>query len=480
MKNLIFRIKTKFTSDHWPVFVAGIVSSFINLFLPTILVRILPPEDIGIYKIFFLYIHSFTFLSLAGAPLYSVFYFVGKDNGRSYVDHAWKTSIVLSIIALIIGLILSPFIAAKINLTLNQTLLILITGAFITPSSFYGEYLLAKGKTVAGPLFHSSFEVFKGIGIILCAYYTRDINTTFYFFGFSFLLKFLLSFTLGIKEKILTSDLDKTKFKEIITYCAPMSSAGVLGFFLDKVDMLTLSSYLEPRDFAYYSMGCLMVPPLLILEMSVSKVLMPKLSRLWHEAKLGEMALSFKKAQEDISYLMIPAVFGLYIFSKPIIEILFTADYLESVPYLRVFAFSYLAYIIPHDTFARASGKTKWILKVNLVITPISLITVAYSAKAYGPLYALILTVIYRFIPKIWGLIYTAKNTHTKVRNLIPFAAFSKNLAINAILAIIVMNFKNHFDSDVKWFLICGPIYAAGFFLFHLFIKEVKKRKLIS
>jgi len=476
MMNFWQRVKTKFTSDHWPVFVAGIVSSFINLFLPTILVRILPPEDIGIYKIFFLYIHSFTFLSLAGAPLYSVFYFIGKDNGRSYVDHAWKSSILLSIMALILGLIFSPFIAAKISLTLNQTILILLTGALITPSSFYGEYLVAKGNTVAGPLFHSSFEVLKGIGIILCAYYTRDINTTFYFFGISFLLKFILSLALGIKAKVLTPRIDKLKLKEILTYCAPMSTAGLLGFFLDKVDMLTLSSYLNPRDFAFYSIGCLMVPPLLILEMSVSKVLMPKLSRLWHEKKLSEMAISFKKAQEDISYLMIPAVFGLYIFSKPIIEILFTSEYLESVAYLKIFAFSYLAYIIPHDTIARASGNTKWILKVNLVITPISLITVAYSAKEYGALYALILTVFYRFIPKIWGLFYTSKNTMTKVVDLIPFSAFINNLVINAILCAFVLSFKYKFNSDIKWFLVCGPLYAVGFFAAQLVLKKLKRR----
>ena len=480
MMNFWQRVKTKFTSDHWPVFVAGIVSSFINLFLPTILVRILPPEDIGIYKIFFLYIHSFTFLSLAGAPLYSVFYFIGKDDGRSYVDHAWKSSILLSILALILGLIFSPFIAAKISLTLNQTILILLTGALITPSSFYGEYLVAKGRTVAGPLFHSSFEVLKGIGIISCAYYTRDINTTFYFFGISFLLKFILSLALGIKTKVLTAKIDKLKLKEILTYCAPMSTAGLLGFFLDKVDMLTLSSYLNPRDFAFYSIGCLMVPPLLILEMSVSKVLMPKLSRLWHEKKLSEMATSFKKAQEDISYLMIPAVFGLYIFSKPIIEILFTSEYLESVGYLKIFAFSYLAYIIPHDTIARASGNTKWILKVNLVITPISLITVAYCAKEYGALYALILTVFYRFIPKIWGLFYTAKNTMTKVADLIPFSAFINNLVINAILSAFVLSFKYKFNSDIKWFLVCGPLYTVGFFAIQLALKKYRYRSIHS
>ena len=68
MKKLTSQIKERFSTGHWPGFLTGIISSLMNLFLPTVLVRILTPEDVGIYKIFFLYIQSFTFLSLAGAP----------------------------------------------------------------------------------------------------------------------------------------------------------------------------------------------------------------------------------------------------------------------------------------------------------------------------------------------------------------------------------------------------------------------------
>lgn len=474
MRALVGKIQRKFSSDHWPVFVAGMLSSFINLFLPIVLVRILPPKEIGIYKIFFLYIHSFTFLSLAGAPLYSIFYFIGKDDAKRFIDSAWKSSILLSVLTLTLGLIFTPQIAQKINLTHNQIYLLLMTGALITPSSFYGEYLIAKGKTIVGPLFQSSFEILKGVGIVICAYITRDINTTFYFYGLSFLLKFIISLGLGAKANILTFNIDKKKLKEVLTYCAPMSSAGLLGFFLDKVDMLTLSSYLNPSDFAFYSIGCLMVPPLLILEMSVSKVLMPKLSKLWYEAKVSEMAKSLKKAQEDIAFLMIPAVFGLYLFSTPIIRILFTSKYLESVIYLKVFAFSYLAYIIPHDSVARASGETKWVLKVYLAITPISLISVAYIAKIHGALDALILSVGLKFLPKIWGLIYSAKTTKTSLVQLIPFKALGINISINILLALAVMSVKLYFANDVNWMFLTAPLYALAFFGLQFIIRKLE------
>ncbi|MBC98394.1 MAG: hypothetical protein CME63_11630 [Halobacteriovoraceae bacterium] len=470
------KLKMKFSSGHWPVFVAGIISSFINLFLPTLLVRMLTPEDIGIYKIYFLYIHSFTFLSLAGAPLYSVFYYIGKKEGKEYIDHAWKMATLLSLVALAIGILFSSTISERINLTQQQTLLLLFSGALIPPSSFYGEYLVAKGKTLSGPLFHSAFEVFKGVGIILAAYLTRDINTTFIVFGITFLIKFLLSLILGLKDRLITLKIDIHKMKEIFIYCAPMSSAGLLGFFLEKIDMLTLSSYLSPTDFAFYSMGCLVVPPLFILEMSVTKVLMPKLSKLWHESKLREMGLSLKKAQEDIAFLMIPAVCGLIIYSRPIIELLFTDQYLESIPYLRIFALSYLTYIIPHDTIARATGKTKWILKVYLVITPLSLIAVTYSAKFHGALSALTLTVIFRFIPKFWGLYYSSQKTGLSILELLPLRSWGLNLLTNMILLILVLTLKPLFKTELIWFFSTAPLYLIGFFSIHLLFK-IKRRQ---
>lgn len=67
-------------------------------------------------------------------------------------------------------------------------------------------------------------------------------------------------------------------------------------------------------------MGSLIIPPLLLLEMSVQKVLVPNLSRAYHHHNESEMIKHFLKAQTDIAHIMIPAVFGLIIFNRPIIK----------------------------------------------------------------------------------------------------------------------------------------------------------------
>lgn len=65
---------------HWPIFFISLLSAIANLLLPMGLVRLLNPVDIGLYKVFFLYAQSIIFISLAGGPLYSVYYWIGKKN----------------------------------------------------------------------------------------------------------------------------------------------------------------------------------------------------------------------------------------------------------------------------------------------------------------------------------------------------------------------------------------------------------------
>lgn len=468
---------SKLKEGHWPVYLISMVSAITNLFLPVVLVRILDPVDIGIYKIFFLYAQSITFLSLTGGPLYSVYYWIGKkENAASYVEHAWILSFILSILSAVIGLIFSVQLAHMIAITETQTILLLLSAITAAPASFYGEYLIAKGKRINGSLFNSGFEILKGIIIIVLVYATKHINAAFFGFTALFLIKLLLAAYLGKKEKLLSFKISKDKLKEVWKYCAPISIAGVLSFFLEKVDMILLSSQLNPQSFAFYSMGCLAVPPLYILEMSVQKVLIPGLSSAFHAGDKLSMIQHYRKAQSDIAYLIIPAVFGLIIFNRPIIEILFTSQYMESAHYLKVFALTYLAYIIPHDAIPRATGQTSWVLKMYCILTPLSILVVYLCAGQWGAMGALISSMVFFFIPKIPGLIYSSKITGYGIKDLIAWRGLGLFTGINLILMVLANWSYHYFSTEKMWFLVIGPLYAVIYLALVNTIKHFKAK----
>jgi O-antigen/teichoic acid export membrane protein len=210
--------------------------------------------------------------------------------------------------------------------------------------------------------------------------------------------------------------------------------------------------------------------------MSVQKVLIPALSTAYHAADRLSMIQHYRKAQSDIAYLMIPAVFGLLIFNRPIIEILFTSQYMESATYLKIFAFNYLAYIIPHDAIPRATGQTRWVLKMYLILTPLSILVVYLCAGQWGAKGALISSIVFFYIPKIPGLIFSSRITEYPISKLIAWRAFGLFIGINIILMIACYVVRPYFETEKMWFLIIGPLYAIIYLAAINIIKHFKAK----
>ena len=153
---------SKLKEGHWPIFILTSFSSIANLFLPIILTRLLSPEDIGTYKIFFLYLALLPFLFLTGGPLHSVYYWIGKkENRQTYINSAYQLTIFLSLLIAIIGVPFYGYIAELTGLNATNTLILLLVAAIWVPSGFYKEYKLAQGHTVFGSIYGTIMELIK-------------------------------------------------------------------------------------------------------------------------------------------------------------------------------------------------------------------------------------------------------------------------------------------------------------------------------
>jgi O-antigen/teichoic acid export membrane protein len=453
----------KLKSGHWPIFLLSSVSSIGNLFLPIILVRILSPEDIGIYKIFFLHLSVIPFLVMAGGPVHSVFYWVGREaeEKKKLLNATFVLTIILSSLVLLIGFPLKNEIATHLDLPFKYVSILLLTGFLSCPTSHFTETSIALGKSAFGSIVDTLFEVTKAVGFIFIAWKFRRLDVLFIFFGSLLGIKLVITTFLNHKFNNISLKTDKEHLNKVFLYSLPMSLSGCLGFFVDKIDLLLLSSHLDSTSFAFYSMGCLVVPPLYLLEMSVQKVLIPSLSKYYLKQEWTLAAASYRKAIKDIALLVIPSIFGFVIFARPIVRILYTDQYLESAVYLQLFAFSYLLLMIPHDSVARATGHTKWILKVYLLVTPISLFAAAMAAKYIGVSGVLLATIVVKFIPKYMGLRLSKKIMNWSWSEMFPLKQLGLYTAICSILGVGCLLLKSSFESGIQWFLICGSAFAV-------------------
>lgn len=451
----------KIREGHWPIFFLSSFSSIANLFLPIVLTRILLPSEIGLYKIFFLHFAAIPFIFMTGGPLNSVYYWVGKpaNQRNAYIQQSFLLSLFLSLLILIIGF---PFVSTLSNfmqIPWQYVVVLLFSSFFAVPAAFYNEVNIALGKTLKGSLYSVSFEVAKVISFIAIAYLVKDLGNIFLSYAVIFGTKFFVTIVLGMRENFIRFNIDKEKLTEIFKYCFPISLAGLVTFFIDKMDQFVLASQLAKDEFAFYSMGCLIIPPLYLLEMSVSKVLIPKLSNSFNTDD-GHALAHFRKAISDVGFLIIPGVFGLFYFAEPITTLLYTDKFVNSAVYLKIFALSYLFFLIPYDAVPRATGNTKWIFKITLAIAPFSLAGIILSSKYADAKTVLIVALAFKFIARVAGLMYSAKLGKWTVYKSIPWKKLIIFTSVSLVLTYLCSLIQGQFDSEIKWFLTTAPIFA--------------------
>lgn len=465
LEDMLILIK-RLSLNHWPVFLLGNVSSIINLFLPIVLVRLYGPEDMGLYKTFFLYLSLIPFIVMAGGPLNSVYYWMGKTEGRDeYLQATWLVTLILSSLILIPGSIIILLFHQYFSLSTPVLFALMISGFLVCPSGHYNEVSIAKGNVFIGAGLSVCFEVIKTIGFIFIAWKYKDINMLFYYFFIIMVLSSLLMTYLGMKNKTVTFTWDKKRAKEILKYSMPVSLSSCLLFITEKADLLIISAYASAESFAFYSFGCLMIPPLYLLETSIQKHLIPRLSTHYEQQNFTQMVVDFKKAVSDISFLMIPAISGLIVFADPIINLLYTSRYAESVIYLQIFALSYILLMIPHDSILRATAKTDTILKVYFYLTPISFFIIYLSVRFLDLKWTLGIGLLLKLIPKIYCLTISAKVIQHRVTDLIPYMMLLKYMLMSAFLCVIALLVKPLFANELQWFLTVTPIFAITYIL---------------
>jgi len=448
---------------HWPIFLLSSLSSVANLFLPLVLVRLLTPEEIGSYKVFFIYLTILPFLVMAGGPLHSVYYWAGFPDAekKRYLNATWTLTLSLSALIALLGLPMEAFLAEHFHVTPLFMVLLIVAGFLWSPTSHFSESSIALGRSSTGAIFDTAFELLKVAAFIFIAVEYRSLEKIFFFFVGLLVVKLALTFYLNQHLNDIRPTWDLPAMKEVMNYAGPIALTGGLGIFIEKFDLILLSGYMDSRSFAFYSMGCLAVPPLFLLEMSVQKILIPSLSARYQKQDWEAAAADYRKAIADISFLILPSVFGLFVFADAIVELLFTKAYAESGIYLRLFSLSYLLLLFPHDSVARATGKTTWILKTYLFITPFSLAVTYLAVQNFSASAVLGITIAVKFIPKVLGVWFSAEVMHWRVRDMFPWRLNCERLIICGLLSALSLLLQSFFQQQVVWFLVCGPIFAA-------------------
>ena len=466
-------------ASHWPLTLLSGVGSLLNLILPLFLVRLLPPEQVGHYKIFFLYLVLVPWMGLTAGVPNGLAYWAGQRNAERYLKASWTILILQSVFIVFVLFILSrtSSLFEWIHFGEWTTSLFLWGLSMTLLGNFFEEASIAQGKVLRGALIQAGFEVTRNISLLVSAFIFRDVRWVFVAYGTVTTLKVLLTVSLGYRLQIQRFYFDSEILKAVARYAFPVSISAVFLIGIQYFDQLYLSKQVGPASFALYTFGCLVIPPLLIFEQAVNKVLIPQLSRALSKEDFREAHLLYRNAASELAWLLYPAAAGLMLFSEGIVTLLFTEKYIEAASFLRIYAVSHILSSIPYDALWRAQGKGKLILKHIGVFSILSIVGVLTGFSIHGMAGALVGFLLSAGAMRLTAFLRStyaidaAPSRWLPGRDLIRYVTVIFGLSIGVIF---VRLFFVEEWSSVSFFLVFGSLFGVSYIAltFGLFLRR--------
>lgn len=452
------------SSSHWPISICSFLSAVASLLIPILLVRILSPEDVGFYKVFFLYIMlSPVFIGITGL-----------HNGLSYFsgdEERWHQSfrvigVLIVAIAGLVGSILVTVPSLLEPLLGFNEIYIRLFGIAIMGNAiggFFEDALIARGRVWHGAIFQGVFDLVRITGMISAALFIGSLLSVLTIYAFSCLLRGLIGLGLAVRSRYLGLSITRLELNNVISYSLPVSLAWIFGICVTHLDQLLLSQMITPEEFAVYTLGCLSVPPLLILERSITRILIPELAESVCKGDELKSSQLLSTAINTLGFFIIPSTVLLIAYAEPIVRILFTEKYMHSAHFLSWFAISYLYLILPYDSFARARGDSKWILKTLVVCALISVPLCIVTTLMLGADGALLGLLLSGLLLRVLALRYIAKNATLPITRYLPLDRLVEYLTIALAVLLVVLSVRELFASTQMWFLITAPLFYLTF-----------------
>lgn len=368
-------------------------SSCISFLIPIYLTRALSLENYGTFKQIFL---------LQSTLL--IFLHFGLDSGLFYFIKSRKipagvfslNAMVFEFLAgLAVCLIALPLAGPLAHLLKNESLASLLPSVlpifiFSAATQHFEHLLVLKNELRKSVLISFTTDALKCLIIVGGFYFYRSLSTVFwglsalYFLRFGFLLVTNLK-DIGLNDLRLSRQW--TIFKSQWKFSAPLGIGQWVSFF-SKFDRYLVSAFTGLREFTYYSVGCFDVPfvnqygnqltDLMSFELANPKNNLKEKQRVW---------LSTKR---HLFLVHLAVTFLLVLFARPLFNLVFSAQYVDSARYFQIYILSFLLLSLEADLVFRAFAKTREFMKLQFLHAGVVTVFVGLGAFYYGAYGALV------------------------------------------------------------------------------------------
>lgn len=454
------------------VAVGKILAMVAQFIMPLFLTRFLSKYDYGIYSQFYL-IFGFL-LSIMGMGVQSnLYYFYPKTSAQEQNCLVWGTVIlILSIGSLGSLLFLLPSINHFVvnNEVLEKYVFIISSCVLLAlPSLIVDPLSVVRQDRVLAMLYHPLEIVSKIVIVISFALIFKTLESIFY--GILILQVLIFLFVLiyifrNYPPSYKSFSLDLIK-KQLI-YSLPFGIAVILNTLSGRFDKLLSVSFLSPEEYATYSIAFFGIPGIMQIYDSLCQVNVTNMAKLYKEGNVQGVKDEYKSFVIRTLSFSLPVILVVYLFSPQIIELLFSKNYIDSVPFFRVYILTFILAMFGSGTILRAINRTKlsmWAYFCSVLVTlPISFLLI----KEYGIWGAILSAVVNTVFPKVLQIGFEIHEIKSSIKDYFPWKDIFFLVVVAGVLLIPFILLNMLVSLNIFAVVILSVIYILTVYLLYI------------
>lgn len=434
--------ETKLGEDVVRLTLSKVITLTITMVTTMLLSRFRSVEEYGTYSQLLLVINLFSSIFMLGLPN-SVNYFLARsetaEEKKKFLSVYYSISTVLSIVMGLVLVLSVPLIESYFHNPLIKGFAYFLAVFPWTSvvSSSLENILIVYQKT----RFLMIYRIVHSTILLATVAVVQIIGLGFREYMVCFLL---VSVLFAISVYFIASNLsggikfllDRDLIKSIFIFSIPLGLASIVGTLDIEVDKLLIGGLMDTKQLAIYTNASKELP-LTIIASSVTAVLLPKLVRLIKNGKIEEGIEIWNVATELSMIFIAVVVFGVFVYAREVIEILYSDKYIEGIGVFRIYSLVLLLRVTYFGMVLNAIGRTKEIFRCSVIALVLNAVLNPLFYYIIGMIGPAIATFVSIFVVQLVQLKMTAQNTGMPYKSVYPWHRCTVVLVINIVMAII-------------------------------------------
>jgi O-antigen/teichoic acid export membrane protein len=451
-----------------------ICSFAITSALPLILTRRLSQTEYGYYKQLFLILNTTLNLLPFGMNM-SLFYFIPRAKTQSEKGNISINVVIFYLVTTgILGgsLIVDPALITHLFHSEPLTRVGWLIGLTIIPyvvSSLLEIVLIANGDARLAAVSGIAINMGRTLLILVAVFIWGTIDSILWCVLIVAVLQFVwLATYMATRFGNFWATFRWSGVWAQLVYALPLGLSGLLWALQVDIDNYFVNHYFSAAMFAIYANGCFDVPLVGMLSDSVGSVLIPRISALQDKNSMQDIIDVTVKAIRGLAFAYAPIFVFVSIAANQVITVLFSDEYLASVPIFRVNLMMVLLAIVAVDPVLRAfKSEYIWLLRMNIALLALLCVALYFGTTRFGLVGAVSCVIIVQYIAR--GLLVWKITRLLNVRwdDLRPLADVLKTLLVASVAGLSIAPLLRPIQhwGALASVMVCGAVYCGIYFL---------------